>query len=282
MNPAIILKLALVLSIVLFVLSIGLAAPPGSIRRGLREPGRIGRAMLSMFVAFPAFTLFIAWLLPLEPAARVALLAIAVSPMPPILPAKEEKPGDSLEFALAIQIAASVFALLVAPLFILLSNRVFGGRATLDIGGVEITILVTIVAPLVAGILFASIKPDLAARIALPLRKVATVLLVIGVLVVVIAAFPRVVAGARFSVVLAVALMTGFGLAVGHWLGGPDKSNAQSLAFATAARHPGVAIGLATAAPLVAQPPVVAVILLYLLGGALLSMPYARWAKARA
>ncbi len=44
---------------------------------------------------------------------------------------------------------------------------------------------------------------------------------------------------------LAVVAIAVFGLAVGHLLGGPNEGNHGALAVATAARHPGVAIGLA-------------------------------------
>ncbi len=281
MDPATLLKLAVVGSIVLIVLSIGLSAPPGSIRTGFGQPAAIGRAMLSMFVALPLVALLVTWALPLDPAARVALLALAVSPMPPILPMKESKLGGGMDYALAIQVAASVTALVAAPLLILLAVQIFGQRHGFDPVGVSRTILVTIIAPLGAGIGVAALLPALAARLAGPIRLVGTVMLAVGLVIIIWKAAPGIRDAATGPTLLAVVLITAAGLALGHALGGPEAGNRHALAVATASRHPGVAIGLASATDLVAKQPIVAVVLLYLLAGAMLSAPYAKWAKGR-
>lgn len=282
MDPASLIKFAIVGSIILIVLAIGLSAPPGSIRAGFRNPGAIARAMLAMFVAMPAFTLFITWLLPLEPAARIALLALAVSPMPPILPAKEQKLGGTMDYALSIQVAASVTALLAAPVLLLIAEQIFGREAGYDPFGVTRTILVTIVIPLAAGIGLAALAPRLAGRLAGPARAVGMALLLGGLVLVIWKAWPGIAAAAVSATMIAVGLMTFFGLAVGHALGGPGAGSRHALAVATASRHPGVAIGLAAAANLTGREPVVAVVLLYLLAGIVLAAPYSRWAKGRA
>jgi BASS family bile acid:Na+ symporter len=281
MEATSLVKLAIVGSIVLLVLAIGMAAPPGVLRVGFRDPSRIGRAMLAMFVVVPAFTLLVVWLLPLEPAARVALLALAVSPMPPMLPMKEQKLGGTIDYALAIQVAASVTALVAAPLFILVAGAVFGRQLSFDFVDIASTIFITIVAPLGVGIAVATFAPAFARRAAGPVRLLATILLAIGFLIVLWTAFPGIVAAAYGPTVIAVVLMTVFGLAVGHWLGGPEVGNRHALALATSARHPGVAIGLAGAAELAAGQSIVAVVLLYFLAGTILTIPYTRWAKGR-
>ncbi|WP_416907389.1 MAG: bile acid:sodium symporter family protein [Polymorphobacter sp.] len=282
MDPASILKLAIVGSIVLIVLAIGLSAPPGSIRAGFRDPGAILRAMLAMFVALPAVALGVSWLLPLDPPVRVGLLALAVSPMPPILPAKEQKLGGGLDYALAIQMAASVTALVAAPLLILISAAIFGREAGFDALAMARTILITIVAPLTAGIAIAAVVPALAARLARPARLAGMAMLAVGLVIVIWKAWPGIVAAATSVTLVAIALITLAGLAIGHALGGPEAGNRHALAVATASRHPGVAIGLAAAASLEPRQPIVAIVLLYLLAGALLTAPYGRWAKGRA
>lgn len=281
MDPASLLKPTIVASIVLFVIAIGLVAPPGSIRAGFRDPLVIARAMLAMFLLFPAFTFLVSMLLPLEPAARAALMALAVSPMPPILPAKEQKVGGGIDYALAIQIAASAVALIAAPLLIFLVGQFFDRELSLDFMGVATAIFVTIVAPLAVGIAIAAVKPDLAARVAGPMRMVATALLVVAVLILLWQLLPNILAATTWPVLVAMALMTAFGLAIGHWLGGPDRGNRHALAFATVSRHPGVAIGVASAATFAPAQPVVATILLYLLASGLMSLPYSRWAQGR-
>jgi bile acid:Na+ symporter, BASS family len=279
MDPASILKLAIVGSIVLIVLSIGMSAPPGTLRAGFASPRAIGRAMLSMFVLLPLFTLLVTWALPLEPAARVALLALAVSPMPPIIPNQERKSGGALDFALAIQVAASITALIAAPLIVLLAANVFGRQAQIDPTGIATTILITIIAPLGVGIGIAAAAPALAARLAGPMRIAGSVLLGAGLLIILWKAAPGILSAAGSMTMLAVLLMIVAGLVLGHWLGGPGSGNRHALAIATASRHPGVAIGVGVATDLVPKQPVVAVVLLYVVAGTLLGAAYTRLTK---
>ncbi|MCS6986125.1 MAG: hypothetical protein NZM40_01540 [Sphingomonadaceae bacterium] len=281
MEPAALLKLLIVGSIVLFVLSIGLDAPPRSLRAGLRQRAAVGRSMLAMFVLVPAFTLAITFLLPLDPAARAALLALSVSPVPPILPAKETRLGGDIALALARLVAAGLACLIAAPLLIAIAGLILGRELGSDPAAIARTVLVTILLPLGAGIALAAMAPGPAARAASTLRRLATLLLGLGFGVLLLKAAPGILAVATGPAMLAIALMTAFGLAVGHWLGGPDPGSRRGLAIATASRHPGVAIGLAAATEIAARQPVVAVVLLYLVAGAILSQPYLRWAKGQ-
>lgn len=279
MDLASLLKFAIVASIVFIVLSIGLAAPPGAIRAGFGKPMNIARAMVAMFLFFPMFALAVTWIIPLDPAARIALLALAVSPMPPILPIKEQKLGGELDYVLAIQLAASLVALAAAPLMFMLAGQIFGREASFDALGVARTIMVTIVVPLGVGLGVAAIAPEAAARFSRPFRALGMTLLAVGFLIVIWQAWPGIQAAALSLTIVAAVLMGLFGLAVGHWLGGPFHGNRHALAVATISRHPGVAIGLAAAADLEPKQPIVAVVLMYLLVMALLGALYARLAK---
>jgi hypothetical protein len=71
---------------------------------------------------------------------------------------------------------------------------------------------------------------------------------------------------------------TVIGLITGHLLGGPDSEDRTVLALATAARHPGVAMAIASA-NFPEQKLAPAAILLYLLLSALLSIPYVMWRR---
>jgi BASS family bile acid:Na+ symporter len=235
--------------------------------------------MVAMFLFFPMFALAVTWIIPLDPAARIALLALAVSPMPPILPIKEQKLGGELDYVLAIQLAASLVALAAAPLMFMLAGQIFGREASFDALGVARTIMVTIVVPLGVGLGVAAIAPEAAARFSRPFRALGMTLLAVGFLIVIWQAWPGIQAAALSLTIVAAVLIGLFGLAVGHWLGGPFHGNRHALAVATISRHPGVAIGLAAAADLEPKQPIVAVVLMYLLVMALLGALYARLAK---
>jgi BASS family bile acid:Na+ symporter len=143
-------------------------------------------------------------------------------------------------------------------------------------------VMVTIGGPLVVGILVKRFAPEFAARWRGPVGTAAMVTLVVGVLGLVVLAWQGILAAVGNGTLVAIALMTAFGLAVGHFLGGPDADNRNALALATASRHPGVAMGLAAMTDPVSTQAVLGAVLLYLLAGGIFSLPYKRWAKGEA
>ncbi|MFN3983286.1 MAG: hypothetical protein ACK4SA_23150 [Caldilinea sp.] len=272
-------KLAFIASILLIVFSIGLANPPGTIRAGLRQPWRIGRAMLAMFVALPLFTLVVTSVLRLDTASRVALLALSVSPMPPIMSLKARKLGGQLDYALTIHLAAVPVALLAAPVLVWLAELLFGRHATIDELAELRVLLITMVVPLLLGIGLAHATPRLAESMARPARLLGSVLLVAGVAAIFWRHLPAILEVAIGPISLAIASMTVFGLWIGYSLGGPDRGNRHALAIATASRHPGVAIAMIATVDLAARQPIVTAIILYVIVTTILCLPYRWWAK---
>jgi BASS family bile acid:Na+ symporter len=70
------------------------------------------------------------------------------------------------------------------------------------------------------------------------------------------------------------------GLAIGHLLGGPDPDQRTVLALSTATRHPGVALAI-VGANFPGEKAALAAILLCLIWGTILSIPYVRWRRHR-
>ena len=79
---------------------------------------------------------------------------------------------------------------------------------------------------------------------------------------------------------LVLALFAAVGLAVGHWLGGGEADNRTVLALATSARYPAVALAIA-GANFQEQKAVLGVIVIYLVVGTVVSLPYVWWRKRR-
>jgi BASS family bile acid:Na+ symporter len=71
------------------------------------------------------------------------------------------------------------------------------------------------------------------------------------------------------------------GLAVGHFLGGPEQADRTVLAIATGSRHPGMALAIATAS-FPEQKLVVPALILYLLVSVVASLPYIVWRRRQA
>jgi len=141
-------------------------------------------------------------------------------------------------------------------------------------------VLLTVLAPLTAGLIVNRFAPTLAARIAGPVSLFATILLVVAALPVVVAAWPAVKSMIGNGTLLALAVFAATGLAVGHWLGGSNPDHRTVLALATSARHPAVALAIA-GANFQQQRAVLAVIFLYLVVGTVVSLPYVMWRKRR-
>ncbi len=279
MNPAIILKLVLLLGVVLLVVAIGIRARLEQPLLLLRRPALALRAMVAMYVALPAFVLLLVWLVPLQEGVGAALLGFAVSPVLPPWAKKGAAAGGQTDYVIGLQVLSTGVALLVIPLMIWIVYRVFGVETALDPLAVEQVLLVTVAAPLALGMGLARLWPGAAPRLAALADRVGGVVILLGAVVLLVAqgrAILGVIGQGTFVVTVGV---IGFGLLVGHLLGGPDPGNRGALASATVLRHPAIALLLASGAFPERESTVVGTVVLYLLAALLLSAAYERWRK---
>jgi len=274
------MKLVLLLGVVLLVVAIGIRARLAEPLLLLRRPALAVRAMVAMFVALPAFVLLLVWLVPLPAGVGAVLLGFAVSPVLPPWAKKATAIGGQTDYVIGLQVLSSGVALLVIPLMIWIVYRVFGVETALDPLAVELVLLVTVAIPLALGMGLARYYPGAAPRVAVLADRVGGVVLLL-VAVVLLVAHGRSILGVigQGTLVSAVAVV-GFGLLVGHLLGGPDPGNRSALASATVSRHPAIALLLATGALPEHESNVIAMVLLYLLATLLLAIPYERWRKS--
>lgn len=278
MDEVIIIKLILTAGIVLTVLSIGLRARPGDTLVLLRNPQLGVRAMVSMFVLTPMFVVGLTWVLQMGSAERAALIALSISPMPPILPRRQAVVGGGGDYAVGLAILAAIVSFVIAPVVAWLVGRLFGVITVFDPITLLRVLTITVAAPLAAGILIAHLWPSAAALSTL-VGRVSLVLLVASAVVVLVKEAPAIAARVSNDFLLVIVAIVLFGLLVGHFLGGPDRGNRGALALATSARHPGVAIALATATFPLDQKAIVATVLLFVLANVGLTFPYLLWRR---
>lgn len=285
MTLAQLIPLALQASMALGVLWVGLNATPGDLAYLFRKPGLLARSLIAMNVVLPLFTIALAVLFQLHPGVEIALVVLSLSPVPPILPKKEMKAGGTGSYVVALLAVAAVVAIFFVPAAVEFLVRFFGRDArVVGPGAVAWVVGTSVLAPLVAGIILRALAPTFAARIAKPLSTFATALLIVACVPVLFKVWGPIVALIGNFTLLAIAVVILVGLAAGHLLGGPDPDDRTVLALSTATRHPGVALAVAhVSAP--NEPAVMAAVLLYLLLGVLVSVPYVQWrerAHARA
>jgi BASS family bile acid:Na+ symporter len=278
-NPAMILKLVLLLGIVLLVVAIGLRARLEEPLLLLRRPALALRAMVAMYVAVPAFVLLLVWLLPLRAGVGAVLLGFAVAPVLPPWAKKGAAVGGKSDYVIGLELLSAGVALLVVPLMIGIAYRVFGVTTTLEPLAVEKVLLATVAVPLALGFGLARLWPGAAPRLAARVDRAGTVILLLGV-VVLLFVHGRAILGVmgQGTLIVTVAVIA-FGLLVGHLLGGPDPGNREALASATVSRHPAIALVLASGAFPELESTVIGMVLLFLFSSLLLPIAYERWRK---
>jgi len=274
-----IVKFAILASVFLLVLAIGLNATLRDCGTLLRRPGLLARSILSMNGVMLVFAVTVAALFHIHPAIKIALIALAVSPVPPIIPNRQEKAGGAHDYAIGLLAASATASIVIVPLAIAAIGWIFGRDMQVPVGRVAAIMLMTVLIPLAIGVLVHRLLPALAKKIAHPVSILATILLVLAVLPVLFVASKAVWALIGSGMILFLVLFSAIGLAAGHNLGGPDPSDRTVLAIATAVRHPAVALAIASI-NFPDQKAVPAVVVCHLIVGTILVLLYAKWRNA--
>ena len=207
-------------------------------------------------------------------------MTLAISPIPPLLPGRQQKAGGHASYALGLMMIAAVLSIVIVPAEVEMVGRYFMKPFAMSSAAIAGYALKAAVLPLVAGMVFRALLPDVAARIAKPVGLIATTLLAVGVLAILAAASTEVVSLVGNGSIVAMAAFVIVGLAVGHALGGPAADDRLVLALSTASRHPAIALAIAKA-NFPDEPHLGATILLYLLVSLLIGIPYQVWQKRR-
>ena len=272
------IKVGILLSVFLTVLGMGLAATWADVTYLLRKPGLLARSFLSMFVVMPIICVCVALYFNLPPAIKVALVALAISPVPPFVPKKELMSHGHEGYAFSLLSLAGMFSIVFVPVVTSLFARWFNHPAAISPAKVAQVVGMTILIPLLVGIALRAWKPAPALKAARLAGLIGLVLLVVCTVPLLIRLWPLIASFIGNGTVLILAGIALVGTAVGHFLGGPDAGDRKVLAIATSARHPGVAITIATSAYPDGKLALGAV-LLYVLVVSLATLPYVLWSK---
>jgi BASS family bile acid:Na+ symporter len=278
MNLIEIIKLALKISLVLTALGYGLKATPTDAFYLFRNPGQLIRSILAMNILMPAVAIGMALVFDLPPLVKVALIAISVSPLAPLFPKKPLQAGGHESYVIGLMVAASLFSIVLIPLTLELIGDLIDKPVEFSTKAIFLTVLVTVIVPLVLGIAFRYFAPTFAEKIASPVARFAQILLILSFLPILFKLFPAIFHLIGNGTVLAIAAFVVIGVLVGHLLGGSDQENRTVLALATAFRHPAIALTLASA-NLPDHKLVPATIILYLFINAIVVLPYIKWVE---
>jgi bile acid:Na+ symporter, BASS family len=280
MNLAELTQMALTVSVMLIVCSLGLKATlQEAAHRCQRQPQLI-RSVLAMFVIMPVFAGILVHALALPPAIDIAFVALAVSPAPPVLPKKALAAGGTRSYVLGLFVAAAITSILFVPAAVELTEILFQWPARMPVAAIARIVTVSILAPLGVGLALRMASPGFAERLSDPLSRFATLLLIISLLVVLLTQSTAAVSLLGNGTLLAIAIFVTVGLITGALLGGPNASDRTVLSLSTASRHPGVATAIASA-NFPNQKLVFPAILLYLIVNGILSSLFLAWFRPK-
>jgi BASS family bile acid:Na+ symporter len=276
MTIAELIPVAINLSMGLIVLGLGLGASFAEASYLLRRPGLLARSIAAMNVVMLAFAALVAAVFELDIAIEVALGALALSPVPPILPNKQTKAGGTAAYIVSLLAIAAICSIVIVPLGVHLFGLFFGDGREVPASAVLTPVLASVVVPLLIGLVAHQLMPAFAERSSRYVAIAGAILLVLAFLPVLVTIWPALMGMVGNGTLVILALFTLVGVAVGHFLGGPDEDNRSVLALATGTRHPGVALAIA-AATFPEEKTVIAVVLWHLVVGAIVSGPYVKW-----
>jgi BASS family bile acid:Na+ symporter len=273
-------RLGLLVSIWLIVLSIGARASPESALFVLRRPAVLARALAAMFLVVPAFAVFLAATTSLPPAIRFAIVAMSVGPVPPVLPFKQMKAGAEEAYAIGLLVAASLASIVLTPLLVAAAARLLGANA--QVGGAQVarTLLLSIGLPLAAGMALRAASGRVALAVSNLAQRAGSLVLLAVFAVMVAAAWREILSLLGNGSALAIAAAVAVGLLAGHLLA--REPYRAALALAAASRHPGVALAIAAMSYPDQTRPITAALLIYLLITMLVTGAYLRWVSGRA
>src|SRR3954451_20636102 len=180
MNLASLITLALKISVMLLVFSLGLGVSATDVLYLRRRPGLLTRSLLSIDVAMPLVAGAMATIFHLRPAVEIALIALAIAPVPPLLPRKGLKAGGHAPYVFSLLVAAAVFAIVFIPAAVLLIGKTFGVNVRQSAASIAELVLLTVLLPLGAGILVRFFNPVLGGRAMKPLSVAGSLLLLLS------------------------------------------------------------------------------------------------------
>ena len=281
MTAAKVVILLLQASIFLTVFSLGLDATFQDASWLLQRPRLLLRSLVAMNVIMPLFAALLAAAFHLHPAVKAALVLLAVSPVPPMLPRKEMKLAGTSSYVLGLLVTTALLAIVVVPLTIKLLAAVFNVEMGIRPASVAKVVVTTVLLPLMLGIVVHVQAPGLAERRGPVLARVAFAILVLIAVSLLVVEWRSMVGLVGNGTLASIVAFIFVGVTAGHLLGGPDPANRTTLALATASRHPGLAIAIATANFPGQVRLITAAVVLYLMVKAILLIPYNAWSTRR-
>ncbi|MGI9264086.1 MAG: sodium dependent transporter [Gammaproteobacteria bacterium] len=237
-----------------------------------------------MIVLFPLVVFVLLKALDLPSGVATGLAILAAVPGAPMLKKRTEGAGGEPTYASSLQLSLALCVAIIAPVtlgifyaqFDMVTERVAPWDVARQV--VRVTFL-----PVLIALVVVRFAPAVVERIKEPLGKIANLLFLLFTLAIVglLALSPdlRGMLLVGWLPLVAVVITVVAGLAMGHFLGGPAQNTRAVLATASIARNAGLAFYIAALSNY--QREFLPILLVYLLTGSVLAIPYSIWSKRR-
>ena len=280
MELAALIPLGVKTSIVLTTLGVGLNASPREAVSLFRDPGRLLRSIAAMMVIVPLFAIIVARAFELEAPVKIALVALSVSPVPPLWPKKTHWAGGQDSYTIGLLVATGLLSIIIVPIAIQVFEAIFSISLQVSAGSIAAIAFVTVLLPTAVGIVIRRFAPRVATRFARPTAVLSAVLLVVSALPILFKMWEPMTSLIGDGTLLTMIAFVLVGLIAGHVLGGPTQEERSVLALASASRHPGIALAIASQA-FPNEKLVLPALGLYLIVSGIAAVPYLKWSKAQ-
>jgi len=198
--------------------------------------------------------------------------------MPPLLPRRQMSAGGRLSYGIGLLTVATALSIVFVPTALVVIGWAIGQPMAMAPGAILRLVSVTVLLPLVLGMLLHRFVPGLAEPLGARGPAIALGGLLVSVTIVIISMLPAALTLVGNGTLAAIAAFIAVGLAAGHALGGPGRDERVVLALSSACRHPVIAMAIARA-NFPHESLVPAAVLLYLFMNIVLSVPYIVWQR---
>ncbi len=229
-----------------FLFSRGLGTRIGDLKYLSSRPGLLIKSLLSVDLLVPLIAL--ATIAVVRPATNVALglLLCAASPAAPTVLRNISQADGNLQYAVSLQVSLALLATITTPLTLYLLSTATGFR--LDVSPLVVAVLVgiSILLPIVAGMIVGRRYPMKAGGISRPLEIFSFVVFILVIILVLLSTY-QLLLMLDIRSYIAIVVMTTGALAAGHLMAGGRPEEQTTLAIESATRNTGLALLIASA-----------------------------------
>jgi BASS family bile acid:Na+ symporter len=240
-----IVKIGLPLTVTVSMFAQGLTIALSHMVLFRQQPVLMLRSLAVVLFLVPLAVVVILILLKPSPAVTIGLSILAACPAAPLMLIKIPGKGGSLAYMAVLHLSLALLALLTVPLTLDLFSRVLGFHAEVGVLAVARVAGMTILLPVCLGIVVRTLFPHVSGAIGPALARICKAALMALILCVVALTYDLLLRmNPRSYLVMAMVVVISIG--IGHALGPRDPQERTTLAIESAARHPGLALTIAS------------------------------------